>query len=170
MCDIQSVTDDLDALRARAESLAPDAWDEYVSVNEAILRLQAGDLVATRRLALALVKLGNFDRAEEVVQEALALQPGDDLLMRRAQDIARGRQRAKVAGAAKARNRRWIERVPSTWIKAVHYDGDGWTESEGTELWISDPGQRDADGERLYTASGDPYGRPSWRVGEEAGI
>ena len=161
--------DDLDALRARAKSLAPDAWDEHVSVNEAILRLQAGDLVATRRLALALVKLGNFDRAEEIVQEALALQPGDDLLMRRAQDIARGRPRAEVA-AANARNRPSVERLPSTWIKAVHYDGDGWTESEGTELWISDPGQRDAIGERLYTASGDPYGRPSWRVGEEAGI
>ena len=63
-----------------------------------------------------------------------------------------------------------MERAPSSWIKAIHYDGDGWNESEGEKLWISDPGQRDASGERLYTAAGDPWGRPSWRVGEETGI
>jgi hypothetical protein len=159
------VTDELAKLQARVKALAPDAWEEQVSLNEAILRLQAGDLVASRRLALALVKLGEFDRAEEVVEEALVLHPADDVLMRRAHDIVRGRRIA-----AEARTRSSLERAASTWIKAVHYDGDGWTESEGTEFWISDPGQRDASGERLYTAGGDPWGRPSWRVGEEAGI
>jgi hypothetical protein len=163
------VTDELDALQARADSLPRDAWEEGVSVNEAILRIKAGDLIATRRLALALVKLGDFDRAEEVVQEALALHPGDGILIRRAEDIARGRRTARVA-AAKAKTRSSVDRAPRTWIKAVHYDGGGWTEPEGTELWISDPGQRDADGERLYTAGGEPWGQPSWRVGEEAGI
>jgi hypothetical protein len=137
-------------------SLSPDAWEQQVPGNEAILRLQPGDLVATRRLALALVKLGEFDRAEEVVQEALLLHPEDDILTRRADDIDRGRRTA----AAQAKSRSLIKRTPSTWIKAVHYDGDGWTEDEGTEFWISDPGQRDASGERLYTASGDPWGRP----------
>jgi hypothetical protein len=77
--------------------------------------------------------------------------------MRRTEDIVRGRRIADVA-AAKARTRSSTERAPATWIKAVHYDGDGWTETEGTELWISDPGQRDANGERLYTAGGDPWG------------
>ena len=169
MCDIQRVAGELDALQARANSLAWDEWEEQVSVNEAILRIEAGDLIATRRLALGLVKLGDFDRAEEVVQEALVLHPGDNILMRRAKDISIGRRIAGEA-AAKAKTRSSVDRAPSTWIKAVHYDGDGWTEPEGTELWISDPGQRDANGERLYTASGDAWGRPSWRVGEEAGI
>jgi hypothetical protein len=159
------VTDELAELQARVNALAPDAWEEHVSLNEAILRLQAGDLVASRRLALALVKLAEFDRAEEIVEEALVLHPADDVLMRRAHDIARGRRIA-----AEVRTRSSPERARSTWIKAVHYAGDGWTESEGTEFWISDPGQRDAGGERLYTASGDPWGRPSWRVGDEAGI
>ena len=169
MCDIHRVTDELDALKARANAVAPDEWEEQVSVNEAILRIQAGDLVATRRLALGLVRLGDFDRAEEVVQEALALHPGDGILINRAADISRGRRIAHEA-AAKAKTRSSVDRSPSTWIKAVHHDGHGWTERDGTELWISDPGQRDANGERLYTASGDPWGRPSWRVGEEAGI
>lgn len=138
-------------------------------MSESILRLKAGDLLASRGLALALVKLGDFDRADEVVQEALVLHPGDDILVRRAADIPRGR-RAYEAAAAKAKTSSTAARAPSTWIKAVHYDGVGWKEPSGTKLWISDPGQRDASGERLYTAGGEPWGRPSWRVGEEAGI
>jgi hypothetical protein len=161
--------DELAALQARASSLPPDAWEEGVSVNEAILRIRAGDLIAARRLALALVKLDDFDRAEEVVQEALALHPGDGILTRRAEDIDRGRRTAEAV-AVKAKTRSSVDRAPRTWIKAVYGDGGGWAESEGMELWISDPGQRDANGERLYTAAGEPWGRPSWRVGEEAGI
>src|SRR4051794_23910025 len=107
-----------------------------------------GDLVASRRLALALVKLGEFDRAEEVVEEVLVPRPADDVLMRRAHDVGRGRHMAN-----EARARSPLERAASSWIKAVHCGGDGWTESEATELWISVPGQRDARGERLYTAS-----------------
>jgi hypothetical protein len=169
VCDIHTVTDELRALQNRANTLPFDAREEQVSVNEAILRVQAGDLVATRRLALALVKLGDFDRADEVVQEALVLHPGDRILTRRAEDILRSRRVADAA-AAEVKGGSGADRAPSTWIKAIHYDDDGWTESEGTETWLSDPGQRDANGERLYTAGGDPWGRPSWRVGEEAGI
>jgi hypothetical protein len=150
-------------------ALAPDAWGEQVAVNEAILRLQAGHLVATRRLALALVKLGQFDRAEEVVQEALVLHPADDILTHRVEDIARGR-RIAVSEAESRSSRSSVDQAPSSWIKAVHYKGDGWVESEGTNYWISDPGQRDESGARLYTAAGEPWGRPSWRVGGEAGI
>lgn len=163
------VTDELDVLHARANALVPGGWEEWVVVNESILRLKVDDLVASRRLALALIKLGEFDRAEEVVQEALVLHPGDDILVRRATDIPRGR-RASEAAAAKAKTTPPAARAPSTWIKAVHYDGVGWKEPSGTKLWISDPGQRDANGERLYTEGGEPCGRPSWRVGDEAGI
>jgi hypothetical protein len=169
VCDILQVTDELAELQARVKSLAPDAWEEQVAVNEAVLRLRAGDVVATRRLALALVKSGLFDRAEEVVQEALILHPADDILTRRAEDIARGRRIASAETRSSRPSRTSVERAPSSWIKAI-YNGDGWVESEGTEFWISDPGQRDENGERLYTATGDPWGQPSWRIGEEAGI
>jgi hypothetical protein len=41
------VTDELAELQARLTSLGPNAGEEQVAVNEAILRLKAGDLVAT---------------------------------------------------------------------------------------------------------------------------
>ena len=95
------MTDELVELQARVASLPPDAWEEQIVVNEAILRLRAADLVATRRLALALVKLGHFDRAEEVLQEALVVHPGDDILTRRTEDVLRGRR----AGTTEARTK-----------------------------------------------------------------
>jgi hypothetical protein len=161
----------IDSLRARSDELGPEELDEKVAVNEAILRLKEGDLLATRRLALALIKLGELDRADEVVQEALLVHPEDEILLRRADDIAGGRRwAAKEAAAARGKKKSALTRVASTWIKAVHYDGSGWAESPGDEMWLSDPGQRDARRERLYTAAGEPWGRPSWRVGEQAGI
>jgi hypothetical protein len=164
------MTDPIDDLRARAAGLNPEDLDEAVAVNEAILRLQAGDLVATRRLALALIKLAELDRAEEVVQEALAEYPGDAILLARAADIASHRRWAAKASAIKGKKRPAVARVVSTWIKAVHYDGSEWAQGPGDEMWLSDPGQRDAEGNRLYTAAGEPWGRPSWRVGEQAGV
>jgi hypothetical protein len=85
------------------------------------------------------VKLGEFDRAEEVVQEALVLHPADDILTRRVEDIARGRRIASTAKTSSRPSRSSVERAPSSWIKAV-YNGDGRVESEGTEFWISDAG------------------------------
>lgn len=161
----------LEALRERADQLAPDDLEGAVVVYEAMLRLDAGDLLATRGLALALVHLGELDRAEEIVQESLILHAGDAILEKRAADIAGRRRWAAMQNTAAAGKRQSsVSRGPSTWIKAVHYDGGGWTEEPGSERWFSDPGQRDANGKRLYTAAGDPWGRPSWKVGEQAGI
>lgn len=166
------MTEELHRLRAIAGELAVDDYHGAVEVCEAILRLKEGDVVATRRLALALVKLGELDRAEEIVQEALVLHPEDNILLNRANDIAfKRRQAVKVSSAGKGAGLgNSADAVPSTWIKAVHYDGGGWDERPGDETWLSDPGQRNAQGERLYTAAGDPWGRPSWRVGEEVGV
>jgi tetratricopeptide (TPR) repeat protein len=164
-------TEDLDALRARSDELEPADLDDAVAVYEAILRLEEGDVLATRGLALALIKLREFDRAEEIVQEALVLHPEDNVLLARADDIRRGRRwAANEAGTGKGRTRSAVTRIASTWIKAVHDDGSGWAERPGDETWLSDPGQRDARGKRLYTAAGEPWGRPSWRVGEQAGV
>ena len=163
--------DDIDALRARSDELGTEDLDEAVTVYEAILRLEEGDVLATRGLVLALIKLDELDRAEEIVQEALILHPDDKLLLARANDIVLARRHAaKQAAAGKSRTSSAHARVAATWIKAVHSDGGDWPERPGDELWLSDPGQRRPGGERLYTAAGEPWGRPSWRVGEEAGI
>src|SRR3954451_4073617 len=98
------MTDDLDDLRARSDELDLEDFDGAVAVYEAILRLEEGDLLATRGLALALVKLGELDRAEEIVQEALVLHPGDETLPKRADDIASARRwAAKEAAAGKTK-------------------------------------------------------------------
>ena len=165
------MTEDLDRLRAASGELDVGDYHGAVEVYEAILLLKEGDLLATRGLALALVKLGQLDRAEEIVQEALLSHPEDKILLNRAKDIAIARRHAaKLTGKSKGTRRSSIDASPSTWIKAVHYDGGGWDELPGDETWLSDPGQRDARGERLYTAAGDPWGRPSWRVGEQVGV
>jgi tetratricopeptide (TPR) repeat protein len=165
------MTKDIDDLRARSDELDPDDLRGAVAVYEAILRLQEGDVLATRGLALALVKLGELDRAEEIVQEALVLHPGDKVVRARADDIASARRwAAKEAATSRTNKASGAARTSSTWIKAVHFYGGRLAERAGDEMWLSDPGQRGADGERLYTAAGEPWGRPSWRVGEQAGV
>lgn len=164
-------TEDIAVLRARSDELEPTDQDGAVDVYEAILRLEEGDVLATRGLALALIKLGELDRAEEIVQEALILHPEDKTLLARADDIASARRwAAKEAVAGSSKKASAVARSSSTWIKAVHFYGGRLAEHPGDEMWLSDPGQRDAHGERLYTAAGEPWGRPSWRVGEQAGI
>jgi hypothetical protein len=164
-------TEDIDDLRARSDELDPADLDDAVTIYEATLRLEEGDVLATRGLALALIKLGELDRAEEIVQEALLLHPDDKMLLARADDIVRERRwAAKEAAAGKGRKKSPVTRVSSTWIKAVHYDGTDWAVRPDDEMWLSDPGQRDARGTRLYTAAGEPWGRPSWRVGEQTGV
>ncbi|HEY6759891.1 MAG TPA: tetratricopeptide repeat protein [Baekduia sp.] len=164
-------TEDFNALRARSDELGPADLDDAVTVYEAILREEAGDVLATRGLALALIKLGELDRAEEIVQEALVLHPEDKTLLARADDIVRRRRwTAREASTGRSRKRSGVARVASTWIKAVYYDGSAQPERPGDETWVSDPGQRDAGGRRMYTAAGEPWGRPSWRVGEQVGM
>src|SRR4051794_583047 len=112
------MTEALHRLRAVMSELAVDDHHGVVEVCEAILRLNQGDVVATRRLALALVKLGELDRAEEVVQEALVMHPEDNILLNRARDVALQRRiAADGTGAGKgATLGKSAHIVPSTWI------------------------------------------------------
>lgn len=165
------MTDDRESLRAQLEEIDSGDWEAQVPVYESILRLREGDLLAARGLALALVKVQDFDRAEEVVEEALLVHGEDRILLNRMRDIESARRRAvREAAASRGNSTSQIARLARTWIKAVHYDNDGWTEEPGTEMWISDPGQRDENGVRLLTAANEPRGRPSWRLGEQSGI
>jgi hypothetical protein len=56
------------------------------------------------------------------------------------------------------------------WLKAIHYRHDDWTILPGDDTWISDPGRRDAKGQRVNRADGTPWGQPSWSVGDHIGL
>jgi hypothetical protein len=56
------------------------------------------------------------------------------------------------------------------WLKAIHYRHDEWTIWPGEATWISDPGRRDAKGRRVKRSDGEPWGEPSWRVGDRIGL
>jgi hypothetical protein len=56
------------------------------------------------------------------------------------------------------------------WLKAIHYRHDQWTIWPGEATWISDPGRRDAKGRRVNRSDGEPWGEPSWRVGDRIGL
>ncbi len=57
--------------------LALRRWREAEQRAQEVLRLDADNYLATRRLALALYNLGRFDRAQETYERVLAQYPGD---------------------------------------------------------------------------------------------
>lgn len=57
--------------------LALRRWREAEQRAQEVLRLDADNYLATRRLALALYNLGRFDRAQEAYERVLAQYPGD---------------------------------------------------------------------------------------------
>jgi hypothetical protein len=63
--------------------------------------------------------------------------------------------------------------VPTAWLKSIHYDeaeNPDWTIQPGEETWISDAGQHDPAGNRMYRADDTPWGEPSWQVGDKVGL
>lgn len=57
--------------------LALRRWREAEQRAQEVLRMDADNYLATRRLALALYGLGRFDRAQEAYERVLARYPGD---------------------------------------------------------------------------------------------
>ncbi len=57
--------------------LALRRWREAEQRAQEVLRMDADNYLATRRLALALYNLGRFDRAQEAYERVLARYPGD---------------------------------------------------------------------------------------------
>jgi hypothetical protein len=167
------MTADLDELRVRSDALADRLGDDgALKVNRAILAIEPGHVVATNRLGAGLMKAGRAKEALEVYEAGLLVHP-DNAIMR--DRIRQARHAATLPdpgppSAGGARRKGTASAGPTAWIKALHYDDDGWTVEPGKEHWISDPGQTDADGNRVYTANGAPWGEPSWKVGDHVGL
>lgn len=56
------------------------------------------------------------------------------------------------------------------WLKSLHYRHDGWTIQPGKRTWISDISRHDRDGHRVHRQDGTPWGKPSWKVGDQVGL
>jgi hypothetical protein len=57
------------------------------------------------------------------------------------------------------------------WLKAVHYTRHSeYAWHPGEDFWISDPGRRNAKGERVVRKDGEPWGEPSWKLNDMIGM
>jgi hypothetical protein len=158
----------LDKLLQRSASLADATTDEAVEAQQAVLAEDPANLPAAIRLGRVLTELERWDEAEAAFRAVLERDPGNQIARRRLDELPRrraapppveprSRRPAKVAG-------------PRYWIKGVHYADDGWMIAPDEVTVISDIGRRNQDGTRAYTADGAPWGRPSWRVGDQVGL
>src|SRR6476620_10447446 len=143
------MTAHLDQLRARSDALADKLGDDdALEVNRAILAIEPGHVVATNRLGAGLMKAGRAKEALEVYEAGLQVHPGNAIMRDRTRQArhAAALPDPPPARATGGRRKGTASAGPTAWIKAVHYDGDGWTVEPGAEHWISDPGQVDGNG------------------------
>jgi hypothetical protein len=163
----------LDNLLAGSEGLAGSLDDERaLTVNAAILEADPHNAVATNRLGIGLLYSGRAAEAVEVFKAGLETHPDNPIMLRRLDEARRAVERALVAETVPAsrRGRAGRKGQAEAWIKAVYHNPDGWTVAPGQESWISDPGNFDDRGERVYRADGQPSGEPSWRIGDSVGL
>jgi hypothetical protein len=159
----------LEVLRERSAELGVEPTPDTLEVNRELLRRAPGDKVASNRLGIALLQLGDYDEAESVLSTCLEAHPDNLIARRRLEEVRRRRTEADARKAERPPAKR-AEPASSFWIKALHYHGDGWTVEPGEETWISDSGRRDAAGKRVYRDDGRPWGEPSWTTGHQIGL
>jgi hypothetical protein len=163
----------LDDLRARSDALAGNlADDEALEVNAAVLEIEPGDAVATNRLGAGLISVGRAAEAVAVFEAGLEAHPGNSIMRDRLKQARHAAALPPPKPPPKRGGRRVVrgDDGPTAWIKALQHHGDGWTVQPGEEKWVSDPGQINGDGERVYRADGQPFGEPQWQVGDKVGL
>jgi hypothetical protein len=158
---------DLEDLRARSKALDERlADDEALEVNAAILALVPADPVATNRLGAGLIAVGRAKDAIDVYAAGLETHPKNEIMRGRLTQAQHAAMLDKAAASGKQRTRR---SATTGWIKSIYGD-DTWTVAPGEETWISDAGQLDADGNRMYRNDGVAWGEPSWNPGDPVGL
>ncbi len=163
--------EDLVGLRARSEHLAGKlAHTEALEVNRAILDAAPGDPVATNRLGAGLIAAGRAPEAVAVYEAGLEANAGNAIMVNRLTQARHAAGLRPVARASAARSTGRRRSGPTGWIKALQHDGDEWPDAPETRDWVNDAGKIDADGNRVNTASGTPWGAPSWKVDDPVGL
>jgi tetratricopeptide (TPR) repeat protein len=158
----------LEELMQQSAALADVTSEEAVEAQRAVLAIKPDCAPAAIRLGRVLTQLERYDEAEAAFRDILERDPGNRIARRRLEERPRRRRAPKPAAVRKRREAK--PAGPRYWIKGVHYNDDGWTVAPGEETWISDIGRRDENGDRVHTADGTPFGRPSWSVGDEIGL
>jgi hypothetical protein len=160
---------DVNGLRARSDELGDRLEDdEALEVNAEILALAPGDAKATLRLGAGLMAVGRVKDALDVYEKGAQTNKANTMIANRVKQARHAVGLAEKAPPRGAAGRRGLKRGDVTaWIKALYARAE---REPSAPPWISDPGQIDANGERMYRADGQPWGEPSWRVGDPVGL
>jgi hypothetical protein len=162
--DLEELHDRSDALADRLED------DDALEVNAEILVVAPGDAKATLRLGAGLMAVGRVKDALDVYEKGAQAHKANTMIANRVKQARNAVWQAENAPPRSAASKRGVRSSGVTgWLKAMYYE-DGWTVEPGETTWISDPGQIDADGERMVRADGVPWGEPSWSIGDPVGL
>jgi tetratricopeptide (TPR) repeat protein len=161
------MTDSLDQLLARSLALSDQlGTDEALRINEAILTLDPANELAATRLGIGLLNAGRLEEAIAVLEEAVRAHPENTVAGKRLQQARRD---VATAAAPKPRRRPKARIAREVWVKAMQYKA-GWTAKPGALTWVNDAGIIDHNGRRKLRDNGQPWGEPSWRVGDQVGL
>jgi hypothetical protein len=159
---------DFDALKRRSAELKFTATEKALTVHRTIFEQEPSYEPAANRLGITLYNMERLDEAQAVFEAAIEASPGNAIAVRRLYEVKR--RIANPPEPPKPPAQPKAPPGPSYWIKAIPGGGNGWTMSPGNDDWISDIGQRDEEGERVYTQDGTPANKPSWKPGDQVGL
>jgi hypothetical protein len=161
------MTDSLDQLLARSLALSDQlGTDEALEINQAILKHDPANELAATRLGIGLLNAGRLEDAIVVLEEAVRAHPENTVADKRLQQARRD---IATAAVPKPRRRPKARIAREVWVKAMEYKS-GWTTKPGQMTWVSDAGIIDHNGRRKIRDNGQPWGEPSWRVGDQVGL
>ena len=141
--------------------------DEALEINQAILELDpANELAATAARHRPPRTPAASRSAIAVLEAAVRAHPENTVADKRLQQAQRD---IATAAVPKPRRRPKARIAREVWVKAMEYK-DGWTTKPGQLTWVSDAGIIDHNGRRKIRDNGQPWGEPSWRVGDQVGL
>jgi tetratricopeptide (TPR) repeat protein len=161
------MTNTLDQLLARSLALSDQLGvDEALEINQAILELDPANELAATRLGIGLLNAGRLKEAIAILEEAVRAHPENTVADKRLQQAVRD---IATAAVPKPRRRPKARIAREVWVKAMEYKA-GWTAKPGGLTWVNDAGIIDHNGRRKLRDNGQPWGEPSWRVGDQVGL
>jgi tetratricopeptide (TPR) repeat protein len=161
------MTTTLDQLLARSLALSTQLGvDEALEINQSILELEPANEIAATRLGIGLLNAGRAEEAIAVLETAVRAHPDNTVADKRLQQARRD---IATVAAPKPRRRPKARIAREVWVKAMEYKA-GWTAKPGALTWVSDAGIIDHNGRRKLRDNGQPWGEPSWRMGDQVGL